>query len=64
MDHILYLNSLPRLLSFIPPKNEGQEGKIILFLEWVPMWGDGHKERGNEGICGGCVLYTYMKIKE
>jgi hypothetical protein len=24
----------------------------------------GHKERENEGECGGCILYPYMKIEE
>jgi hypothetical protein len=29
------------------------------------VWeGDGHKERGNETIYGGCILYPYMKIEE
>jgi hypothetical protein len=26
--------------------------------------GGGRKERGNEGIHGGCVLNPYMKIEE
>jgi hypothetical protein len=25
---------------------------------------DGHKERGNESVYGGCILYPYMKIEE
>jgi hypothetical protein len=45
-------------------KNEGQEGKINLFLRWLPVGGDGHKERGNEDEYGGCVLYPYLKIEE
>jgi hypothetical protein len=23
-----------------------------------------HKERGNEGEYGGCILYSYMKMEE
>jgi hypothetical protein len=29
----------------------------------VPVGGGEHKERGNEGECGGCVLYSYMKSR-
>jgi hypothetical protein len=32
--------------------------KLNLFLWWVPVGGGGHKERGKEGVYGGCVLYT------
>jgi hypothetical protein len=34
------------------------------------LWGiyqcveGGHKERVNEGEYGGCILYSYIKIKE
>jgi hypothetical protein len=45
-------------------KNEGQEAKINLFQWWMPVGGGGHKERGNEGIYGGCVLHPYMKIEK
>jgi hypothetical protein len=46
-------------------KNEEQEGKKDLFHGWVPVFvGGGHKERENEGLYGGCVLYSYMKIEE
>jgi hypothetical protein len=44
-------------------KNEGQEGKINLFQEWVPVGGGGKKERGNEGVYGACILYPYVKIE-
>jgi hypothetical protein len=47
-------------------KNEWQEETINLFWGWF-QWEDsssGHKERGNEGIYGGCVLNAYMKINE
>jgi hypothetical protein len=30
----------------------------------MPIGGVGHKERGNEGVYGRCVLYLYMKIEE
>jgi hypothetical protein len=44
-------------------KNEGQEGKINLFRGRVQWERSGHKERGNEGEFGGCILYQYKKIK-
>jgi hypothetical protein len=29
------------------------------------LWeGVGHKERGNEGVYGRCILYPYMKIEK
>jgi hypothetical protein len=37
-------------------RNEGQEGKQISSWER-----GGHKERGNVGTCGGCILYPHMK---
>jgi hypothetical protein len=37
-------------------KMKGRWGKIGLFREWVPVGGGRHKERGNEGEYGGCIL--------
>jgi hypothetical protein len=32
--------------------------------EWISNNIPVHKERGNEGVYYGCVLYPYMKIEE
>jgi hypothetical protein len=37
---------------------------IRSFLGVGAREGGGHKERGNAGKYGGCVLYPYMKIEE
>jgi hypothetical protein len=48
----------------VPPKNEGQEDKMVLSGGGcLGEWG-GHKERGNEDKYGGYILYSCMKIKE
>jgi hypothetical protein len=32
---------------------------------WDGQWEmGGHKERGNKGECGGCILYPHGKIEE
>jgi hypothetical protein len=45
-------------------ENEGQEGKINFFWEWVPVGGYGHKERGKESVYCGYILYPYIKMVE
>jgi hypothetical protein len=52
------------LYIFYTKKNEGEEGKIGLFWECVPVGDGGHKERVNEGEYSRCILYSYMKIEE
>jgi hypothetical protein len=39
-------------------KNKGQEDKIVIFQEWVPVGGRRAKEKG------GYILYSYVKIEE
>jgi hypothetical protein len=43
---------------------EGQEGKINLFQECIPVEAGKHKETEVENVYGGHVLYPYMIIKE
>jgi hypothetical protein len=39
-------------------------------IQTLLFWGGyqwevgGHKEKGNEGECIGCILYPYIKIEE
>jgi hypothetical protein len=44
-------------------ENEGQEGKINLFQEWVPVRGGGHKERRNEGEYGWMYFVSIYEIR-
>jgi hypothetical protein len=45
-------------------KRKGWKKKLNLFWRWIPVGRGGHKERGSEGVHGGCILYPYMKIEE
>jgi hypothetical protein len=45
-------------------KNEGQEGKIVLFWGWYLREVTGYKERVNEDEYSGFISYSYMKIEE
>jgi hypothetical protein len=44
-------------------KNEEQEVKTGPFGGGM-LVGGGHMERVKEGDCSGCILYSYMKIKQ
>jgi hypothetical protein len=57
MIHTEYQGNLPWDYQYTlnKKKNEGQEENSIFC---------GHKEKGNEGVYGGCVLYPYLKIEE
>jgi hypothetical protein len=59
-----YQGKTPLNYQYMFNKNDGQEGKINLFWDGYQWEGGGHKERGNEGEYGGCILYLYMQIEE
>jgi hypothetical protein len=54
----------PLNYQYILKKNKEQKGKTSPFQGWEPVRGGGHKERVNKGKCGGCILYSCMKIEK
>jgi hypothetical protein len=43
---------------------KGRRVKQVFSRSEYQREGDGHKGKGSEGECGGCILYSYAKIEE